>query len=172
MSATTFDNHQNKCRCCFQPLSIYKASLWTYIHSLESVIGAELSSDPRSSVFLCSSCVLILEQYDQFKTRTKHLQDSYNEFLSTQNRIIIKTENEESNQIWLSSADKQEPEEKIDIPEYRSLVTEIKTEINDFMDCILKEERQDPDTIDTTVMIALFPFLNSSKYQQQKINFF
>lgn len=144
MSAITFDNHQNKCRCCFQQLSIYKASLWSYKHLLETVVGSELSSDLRASVFLCSSCVLILEQYDQFMSRTKLLQDSYNEFLQSQvpDRITVKSELVE-NEIWLSSADNHEPEEKIDIPEYQSPIV-IKSEVQDFMECVVKIEPLDP----------------------------
>lgn len=77
-------------------------------------------------------------------SRTKLLQDSYNEFLQSQvpDRITVKSELVE-NEIWLSSADNHEPEEKIDIPEYQSPIV-IKSEVQDFMECVVKIEPLDP----------------------------
>lgn len=149
MSNVMFENHQNKCRCCFQLLADKLFSLKAYQQLLETVIESQMSFDEQSSAFLCAKCVTILDEYWKFREKTKHLQNLYSEFLKKQK---IKAEpSEDCHTIWFSSTPQQEVELDDITEDCNFMLEEIKEEIPGMMDCVVTLERLDYTQFDSSI---------------------
>lgn len=79
-----FNNHLNKCRCCFRELLETKDSVFIedlHRNEFNALARIELQNESELSTKLCSKCDSFLSDLEKFRLKFGSLQKGYYEFM-------------------------------------------------------------------------------------------
>lgn len=80
-----FVNHQNKCRCCFEPFGISSMKIMinaSQRKTFNKLTGVELLEDLGYSKFLCLKCITEMKKCQEFIEKSTNLQKEFYNFVS------------------------------------------------------------------------------------------